>query len=87
MHFITGGFAGAVGADQAEDLAGVDGEADVLDGDQSAKPLGQALNFQQSGDFQQGGDFQESRDFQRCRHSRPPAWRQPAHENRRERTG
>ena len=35
------GLAGAVGAEQAEDLAGRNGEGHVVDGGQRAKPLGE----------------------------------------------
>src|ERR1700689_5163062 len=40
-----GRLAGAVGADQAEDLAGAQVEAKVLDGGEAAEALGQAADF------------------------------------------
>ena len=44
----SGRFAGAVGAEQAEDLALVDGEVDAIDGDYALFAL---VNFGQAGDF------------------------------------
>ena len=41
-----GGLAGAVGTDQADDLAGADLEADVVDGDQAAELLADGLHVQ-----------------------------------------
>src|SRR6185312_2991365 len=39
------GLAGAVGADQPQYLARIDGEADILDGDEAAEALGEAGNL------------------------------------------
>src|SRR3954454_19662632 len=46
-----GGLAGAIGANQTEDLAGPDGEADVADCDQAAEALDQAVDFEQRGHY------------------------------------
>ncbi len=40
-HFDGGGFSGPVGAEEAEDFAGVDVEADVIDGGETAEIFGQ----------------------------------------------
>jgi hypothetical protein len=42
-HLDGGGFAGAVGAEEAEELAGRDGEIDVLNGGEVAESPGEAL--------------------------------------------
>ena len=41
-----GGFAGAVGAEIADDLAGMDGEGDVFDGGQAAVAFGDVLELE-----------------------------------------
>ena len=41
-HLDGGGFAGAVGAEEAEELAGLDGEVDVVDGGEVAETAGEA---------------------------------------------
>ena len=41
-HLDGGGFAGAVGAEEAEELAGSDGEVDVLNGGEFAEAAGEA---------------------------------------------
>ena len=41
-HLDGGGFAGAVGAEEAEELAGRDGEVDVLNGGEVAETAGEA---------------------------------------------
>ncbi len=41
-HLDGGGFAGAVGAEEAEELAGGDGEIDVLNGGEIAETTGEA---------------------------------------------
>ena len=41
--FDGGGFAGAVGADVADDLARADGEADVVDGGKAAVAFARVL--------------------------------------------
>ena len=43
--FDGGGFAGAVGADVADDLAGLETEADVLDGGNAAIAFGERFDF------------------------------------------
>jgi hypothetical protein len=40
-HLDGGGFAGAVGAEEAEELAGGDGEVDILDGGEVAETAGE----------------------------------------------
>ena len=44
-HQDGGGLAGAVGAEQAENLAAADGERDVVDGDRRSVGLGEALGL------------------------------------------
>ena len=43
--FDQGGFAGAVGSEQCVDLAGVDGEVDVVDGADGAVAFGESVDF------------------------------------------
>jgi hypothetical protein len=45
-HVEAGGLAGAVGAEQADDLAAVDGQADVAHDLAALVALGQVLSFQ-----------------------------------------
>src|SRR5688500_12994146 len=44
-HPHRGGLAGAVGAEEASDDAGLDGESEVVDGDLVAVPLREVLRF------------------------------------------
>ena len=46
-EFHHGGFAGAVGADETEDFAGLDGEGHVVDGDEAAEAFGETVDFEQ----------------------------------------
>ena len=48
-HFQRGGFAGAVGADDAEGLAAVDRKGDVVDGREAAVPFRQVRDFNAGG--------------------------------------
>ena len=48
-HVHQRGLAGAVLAEQAVDLAGLDREVDVVVGDQGAEPLGDAAEFELHG--------------------------------------
>ena len=43
-HFDGGGFAGAVGAEEAEELARGDGEGDVIDGGEGAEAAGEVAD-------------------------------------------
>ena len=48
-HANERGFAGAVGAEQAKDLAFGDAEADVINGNEGAEALGHVLDFDGTG--------------------------------------
>ncbi len=50
-----GGLAGAVGADETDDLAAVDGEVDVADGGESAESHGDAAGVEDGGGGRGGG--------------------------------
>jgi len=55
-HFKSGGFAGAVGAEEADDLAGRDFEGDGVDGDLCAEVLGETIEGDHPGDSFGGCD-------------------------------
>src|SRR5271157_5617299 len=45
-HLDRGALAGAAGSDVPQDLAGADGEADVIDGGDAVKALGEVAHFE-----------------------------------------